>query len=167
MFHLEDPGHRHRMALGTTKSGSLVRGSRGAGLVAIVMLLAGCASETTSGKFCSDYENAWNSFADTRDIVGSSRDTVLAARDQLLEDWDHLTSRQDASADVSAMVPVVSAAFTQAWNASSPSEQRAYQLSWANSQGYIALQCDNAGHAISFQGMAVPLGPPTQNDSAP
>ena len=88
------------------------------------------------------------------------RFAILTAHDQLLEDWSELATRHDAPDDVTAMVPIVSAAFVQAWNATSTSEQRRYQLSWENSQGYIALQCEKGGHAIEVRGNDVLIKPP-------
>jgi hypothetical protein len=125
------------------------------------MLLSGCAVQQPTAEFCGDYQEAWNNFVRIRDS-GAESTVVLSARDDLAAAWEDLTDRDDAPDDVTEWVPQVSAAFAEAWNATSESERHKAQTNWNNSNGYVALRCEKAGHPLDFQGLEEPIKPPSR-----
>ena len=113
-----------------------------------------------SNSFCTDYQDAWNSFSAIRDSNAASSSDIVLGRDELLKEWENLAKREDAPKAVIATVPAVANDFVQAWNATSSGERSSYQRSWKNRQGFIALRCGKAGHPIEFQGTDIPLRAP-------
>ena len=72
----------------------------------------------------------------------------------MLAAWDAASSNGDLSTEVKETIKVASQNFSSAYNG-----ERMAQSHFWNGQDLVAMRCDQAGSAITFNNRDVPLAP--------